>query len=219
MHAHFETPGCVADWARERGHQLTVNGPPPNKLPHVQDFDYLIVLGGPQSPLRMDLYPYLRDEITTIAGALERGKAILGICLGAQLIAEALGAATLRSPEKEVGVLPVSLTDAGREDPKLAGLPPTFDALHWHHDMPGIPPGAELLAYSEGCPHQAVRFADRVYGLQFHLEATAASAALLACHATGDLSASRFTQSADQIVTSDFKTMNARLKVFLDSLA
>ena len=136
----------------------------------------------------------------------------------AQLIAEALGAGTLRSPEKEVGTFRVQLTHDGAQDPILRAFPTQFDALHWHHDMPGIPNGAALLAHSAGCPHQAFRFGDRTYGFEFHLEPTAASIKPLLQNGADDLVPSKYTQPANDILSSDFATMNKRLAHVLDSL-
>ena len=152
MHASFETPGIIEKWAQDRGHNF--DGTPTytgKNLPDAAVVDFLIVMGGPQSPMRMNDYPYLSDEITFISKMIKQNKPIVGFCLGAQLIAEALGARTQRSPEKEVGIYPVRLTDDGRQDPILKSFPAAFEVLHWHHDMPGIPHGAALLAHSTGC--------------------------------------------------------------------
>src|SRR3990167_675330 len=112
----------------------------------------LILMGGPQSPLKIGEFPYLADEIDLIKTAFLQNKRILGFCLGAQLIGEALGAPTGRSPEKEVGVYPVTLTEEGKKDPLLTDLPDNFPVIHWHNDMPGLLEDSALLAYSEGCP-------------------------------------------------------------------
>jgi GMP synthase (glutamine-hydrolysing) len=220
MHASFEVPGFIDQWAEAQGHLYSgthvYEGQP---LPDPGDVDFLIVMGGPQSPLRLDAFPYLRDEINLVAKVISHKKPVIGFCLGSQLIAEALGAQTCRSPEKEVGIFPVHSTLAGTKDPILRGFPAEFDALHWHHDMPGIPDGAVLLARSAGCPHQAFRFGDRVYGFQFHMEPTAESIKPLLQNGESDLAPSRYTQTAAAILSSDFGSMNARLAQVLDALA
>lgn len=112
----------------------------------------------------------------------------------------------------------MQLTPEGTQDPILRVLPPQFDALHWHNDMPGIPEGAVLLARSAGCPHQAFRFGGHAYGFQFHMEPTAESIRPLLQHGADDLAPSRYTQTAEEILSSDFATMNNRLAHVLDAL-
>jgi GMP synthase (glutamine-hydrolysing) len=219
MHASFETLGAIEEWARDRGHEFDGTlASANNALPTAGDIDFLIVMGGPQSPMRMVAYPYLRDEIALISATIRENKPIVGFCLGSQLIAEALGAHTRKSPNKEVGVFPVQLTDEGRRDHVLKGLPTEFDVLRWHNDMPGIPVGAALLARSDGCPHQAFRYGDRTYGFQFHLEPTSQSIKPLLENAADDLAPSKYTQTPDEILSSDFETMNQRLMYVLDSI-
>ena len=220
MHASFETPGFIEQWAKSRGYAYsgtrTYQG---QSLPASGDVDFLIVMGGPQSPLRIGEFPYLEDEIDLIAKVIDEKKPVIGFCLGSQLIAKALGAPTSLSPEKEVGTFPVQLTLEGANDAILGSFPREFDVLQWHYDMPGIPDGAILLARSAGCPHQAFRFGDRVYGFQFHMEPTAESIKPLLQNGAHDLAPSRYTQTADAILTSDFDTMNIRLAHVLDALA
>ena len=101
----------------------------------------------------------------------------------------------------------------------LKSFPAAFEVLHWHHDMPGIPHGAALLAHSTGCPHQAFRFADHVYGFQFHMEPTENSIKPLLENAVNDLTPSKFTQTPEDILAFNFETMNQRLRYILDSIA
>jgi len=219
MHAFFETPGVIEKWARDRGHTFDGTQPYRNeRLPDASDIDLLVVMGGPQSPIRIEEHPYLRAEINLISAMIVRNKPVVGLCLGAQLIAEALGARTQKSPEKEVGIFPIQLTNDGRRDPVLKGFSAEFDVVHWHNDMPGIPDGAILLARSAGCPHQAFRFGDRTYGFQFHMEPTRESIVPLLENAAGDLAPSRYTQTPEQILSFDFETMNRRMMNVMDTL-
>jgi len=219
MHASFETPGVIEAWAKDKDFEFGGTRTYANdELPESSEVDFLVVLGGPQSPLRIDQYPYLQDEINLISRVIKEGKPVIGFCLGSQLIAEALGAQTQRSPEKEVGVFPIQLTQAGQSDPILKHLPTDFDVLHWHHDMPGISEDAVLLAQSAGCPHQAFRVGDRIYGFQFHMEPTKKSIQPLLKNAVDDLTPSKYTQTPEEILSSDFETMNERMKFILDSI-
>ncbi len=145
----------------------------PYARPDLDGYDALIVLGGPMNVDEQHRYPHLRTELDLIAEALRRGLAVLGICLGAQLLAHTLGAAVGRNPVKELGWHEVRLTAAGMDDPALSVLGPAAPIFHWHGDTFGIPRDATHLASSDLCPHQAFRYGDRAYGLQFHLEVDA----------------------------------------------
>lgn len=130
----------------------------------------MIFLGGSMS-VNED-HAYLRRELGLIDQALAAGLPLLGICLGAQLLAKALGAEVYRNPVPELGWAPVWRTEAGHRDPLLCHLRDPETVLHWHEETFDLPPGATWLAYSEACRHQAFRFGSNVYGFQFHLEAT-----------------------------------------------
>jgi GMP synthase-like glutamine amidotransferase len=119
-----------------------------------------------------DRYPFLRKEDLFIKEAIQRGKFILGICLGAQLIAKALGAKVSKAPVKEIGWYDVSLTRVGSRDPLFSNLPKRFPVFQWHEDTFEIPKAGKLVATSSLVPHQAFRYGDNAYGLQFHLEVT-----------------------------------------------
>jgi len=130
--------------------------------------DGMIVMGGPQSANDQEM----AAEVHFIQQALNSKTPVLGICLGAQLIAKALGAHVYRNPEKEIGWAPVHLTDAAAGDPLFGGLPSPSLFFHWHSETFMLPPGAVSLAYSDKCRQQAFRFQDTVYGIQFHPEIT-----------------------------------------------
>ncbi len=217
LHASFETAGSIENWAYENSHSLDITHSYLNQpLPNINDFDFLIIMGGPQSPREQDIYPYLTNEISLIKDAIKANKYILGFCLGAQLIGEALGAVTLKSPEKEVGIWPITLTEDGKNDPLFEGFGDTFDVIHWHNDMPGIPEGSVIIASSPGCPHQAFRYNKRVYGLQFHMEFTQDNAKTMCDCCPDDLKPSKFTQSKEDILTSDLLSINQKLNLILN---
>lgn len=219
QHVDFETPGAIETWAREKNHSLQIIKPyNDERLPSVKDFDFLISMGGPQSPRDANHLPYLRDEVALLKEAVAQHKYVLGFCLGAQLIGEALGGKTLKSPEKEVGVFPITLTSEGQQDPLFQGLPLSFPVIHWHNDMPGSTKESILLAFSEGCPIQAYRYGPRVYGLQFHMEITQKGIQDLISHAPEDLNPSRFTQTREELLQQNYEMIHQQLYLMLDRL-
>lgn len=220
IHASFEKPGVITQWAQARGHcYQEVHTYQNESVPPVNDIDFLIVMGGPQSPRQVEEFSYLEHEINLIKECIVAGKLVIGFCLGAQLIAEAVGAPVEKSPEKEVGVYLITLTEAGQQDLLFEGFPTSFPVIHWHNDMPGLPEGGDLLAFSLGCPRQAFKYSDKVYGFQFHMEITKELAEGMIAHCPEDLEPSPFTQTAEQFLTQDFKSINERLWVLLDRLA
>ena len=133
----------------------------------------LIVMGGPMSVYQTDRYPWLRDEMKLIEDAMKLNLPVLGVCLGAQILAAALGAKVERNPNgKEIGWYPIELQDSAKEDRLMRGLPATITPFHWHGDIFELPPGAVSLASSEKTPCQAFRQGDNAYGFQFHFEVT-----------------------------------------------
>jgi GMP synthase (glutamine-hydrolysing) len=220
IHAPFEMPGAVATWVLKKGYSLTFthtyNG---EKLPAVSAFDFLVIMGGPQSPLELNKFPYIANEIILTKQAIQANKPVIGFCLGAQIIGESLGATTQKSPHKEIGQYPIMLTKAAEQDPVFKTMSTTFDVIHWHNDMPGIPPNAVLLAYSEGCPQQAFRYGDRVYGLQFHMEMTQELVEGMIKHCPEDLQAGQYIRSEQELLNSDFAPMNQKLFSLLNYLA
>lgn len=136
----------------------------------VRRYNGLVVLGGPMSVNDTDRYPHLREEMDALRVAIEAGLPVLGICLGAQLIAAALGAVVVRNPVKEIGWSTVRPTSAGSRDPLFEHLGKTEQIFQWHGDTFRLPEGSELLARTDACRNQAFRHGGNVYGLQFHLE-------------------------------------------------
>jgi GMP synthase (glutamine-hydrolysing) len=175
-------------------------------------------MGGPQSPTQIEKYPYLQDEITLIKHAVKHNKVILGFCLGAQLIGEAMGGKTDRSPEKEVGVYPITLTEAGQQDYLLKDFPHNFPVIHWHHDMPGETNKSKLLAYSQGCPRQIIKYDNKIYGFQCHLEIPHNGIEKMIKACPEDLSASKFTQTKEKLLANDYDLINNYMIIILNRL-
>jgi GMP synthase (glutamine-hydrolysing) len=142
----------------------------PDFAPSLESYDGLIVLGGPMNVDEVDSYPYLEREVYSIRNALKAGMPILGICLGSQLIAKALGEKVYKNREKEIGWYDLSTTAKGKKDPLTSHFSGVEKIFQWHGDTFDIPERAELLASSPLCKNQAFRYGDNVYGLQFHLE-------------------------------------------------
>lgn len=219
LHADFERPGAIATWAKNHDFETKYSRPFLGEtLPHVDEFDWLIMMGGPQSPLELDLHPYLRSEIKLTKEALLSNKVVLGFCLGAQIIGEALGARTMRSPNKEVGVFPIQLTSEGYSDPLLEGLPREFPVVHWHNDMPGLTKDARILATSEGCPRQIVKYSERAYGFQCHPEPSREDVEGMTLSCEADLKPGPFVQEKEEFLSSDFVSINKTMHDILDNL-
>ena len=132
----------------------------------------LIVMGGPEAVYQLDRYPYLRAEMALIENALKVGRPVLGVCLGSQLLAAALGANVRRAPQKEIGWYPVRLRPEASDDRLMRGLPQEFVACHWHSDIFDLPAGAVALASSELTELQAFRYGENAWGLLLHAEMT-----------------------------------------------
>lgn len=188
QHVPFEGPGAIADWAEARAHVLA-----PSRLyagealPDPDAFDALLVLGGPMGVHDHDAHPWLAAEQRFIADCVSRGTPLIGICLGAQLMALALGAEVRRNRHREIGWAPICLTEAGRASALFEGAPDCFEVLHWHGDTFELPRGAVQLARSAGCEQQIFLHENRVLGLQCHLEATPETARALVAHSGDDL--------------------------------
>jgi GMP synthase (glutamine-hydrolysing) len=174
QHIACEPPGVFEDVLLERAHELVRaeldEGEP---LPD-GDWDAIVAMGGPMSVNDEDEHHWLAGEKAAIARHVRAGRPFWGSCLGAQLLAAALGARVYAGPAPEVGVLAVELTEAGRADPVLGALPPSIDTLQWHGDTFDLPEGGVLLASSPPYPHQAFRVGRAAYAVQFHVEVTEA---------------------------------------------
>ncbi len=171
QHAEPETPGLIAGALHERGIRVeTIRSYAGEPVPSsMAERDGLVVMGGPMGVYEQSRYPFLREEIDLIRDALRVRKPVLGVCLGSQLLAAALGA-HVAPGRKEIGWYPVSLTEAAARDPLWRDAPQTFEAFHWHGDVFDLPPDSVLLARSDLTPVQAFRSGQAAYGLVFHME-------------------------------------------------
>jgi GMP synthase-like glutamine amidotransferase len=173
QHVDYEGPEKIADWATDRGHTLETVIPLFESFPDIADFDMLVVLGGPMGADDEAAYPWLAAEKRFIAQAVGAGRRVLGVCLGCQLVAEAIGGRAHPHAVREVGWFPVRLTPTGRYGRSLSVFPDTFVAGQWHGDTYELPEGVKTAAVSDACDNQAFEHGSgRVVGLQFHLEWT-----------------------------------------------
>ena len=172
QHVPYEVLGKLDPMLRDSGFRIRyVNfGREPDASPDVSKYDAMVILGGPMNVGQTDVYPHLKTEIKCIQDAIEQEIPILGICLGAQLIAAALGAKVYSNRLKEIGWYDVTPTQEGLLDPVMKHLAGHEQIFQWHGDTFDIPHGAVHLASSPLCSNQAFRFGEKIYGLQFHLE-------------------------------------------------
>jgi GMP synthase-like glutamine amidotransferase len=193
QHASFEGLGSIGPWLKSAGYEITVTKfYEATSLPDPLDLDLLIIMGGPMSVNDEENFPWLRSEKHFIRNTIECGKTVLGICLGAQLIAKALGESVYPNRRKEIGWFPV--TGIPHEDESIFHFPPSLEVFHWHGDTFDLPEDAVLLARSVACENQAFQYGKNVIGLQFHLETTPKTARAIVDNCRTELLPSKFVQ-------------------------
>jgi GMP synthase-like glutamine amidotransferase len=203
-HVPFEDLAKIGVWAQDQGYTLSRtrfyanDNPPP-----LTEVDWLVVMGGPMNIYEEDRYPWLAREKAFIGDAIAQGKLVLGVCLGAQLIADVLGGPVSKNQFKEIGWLPVSLTAAAAGSPLFHDLPSEFMAFHWHGDTFQIPPGGLGTASTRGCANQAFAYTNKVVGLQFHLESTPVSVQKLITHCGDELVAGPYIQTPTEMLAPE----------------
>ncbi|RUM87964.1 MAG: amidotransferase [Thermodesulfatator sp.] len=221
LHVPFETPAAINKWADERGYgQSYTRLYEQVSFPDTDQYDLLVVMGGPMGVHDEQEYSWLAPEKEFISQAINGGKPVIGICLGAQLLAHSLGARVMKNRFKEIGFFQVALTPIGWNSPIFKALPGVFDAFHWHGDTFQIPEKGYHIASSEACPNQAFVYDDRVVGLQFHIESTRDSIEALVKNCGDELrEEDHYIQKPDVILDEnrDFDQMHSVLYTFLDS--
>lgn len=216
QHVPFEGLGFIEEWAEAHGFSISVSQLFNNdSLPDPDDFDWLVVMGGPMGIYDHDKHPWLVAERDFIRQSIDAGKTVLGICLGAQLIADALGARVYPGPLKEIGWFPIQRMEGA---PEL--LPSEATVFHWHGDTFDIPDGAIRLAASEACRNQGFIYNDRVVALQFHMETTVESLEALIENCSSELVDAPFIQSAEHMRAGrhNIGILNAAMQNVLDQL-
>lgn len=221
QHVPFEGLGSIEVWAKSRGHRLSSTRLYLDERPAQPDtMDCLIVMGGPMGVHDEAMFPWLAEEKRAISLAIEAEKPVLGVCLGAQLIADVLGARVYPNAQKEIGWFPIELTTEGQASPFFAHMAPKTEVFHWHGDTFEIPAGAVHAARSEACENQAYIYNERVVGLQFHMETTPQSAGDLLQHCSDELVHAPYIQSAPELLAEPehFQAINDAMTGLLTAM-
>lgn len=221
QHVPYEGLGHIAPWARRHGHALSCTRLyADDALPAVGAFDWLVVMGGPMGVYEADRFPHITAEIALIENAIAAGRRVLGVCLGAQLVAAALGARVFASGRREIGWFPVEAV-ADSASPFAADLPAPQTLFHWHGDTFDLPAGARHFARSEHFEQQAFSYGERVLALQCHPEMDAPGVAALADAFGARLKPSASVQSVDAMRAEQahFEPARRLLHAWLDRLA
>lgn len=220
QHVAFEGLGSIEPWLNSNGYGLTVTKFFESAaLPDPEAIDLLIVMGGPMSVNDEEKFPWLVPEKRFVREMIESGKPVLGVCLGAQIIANAMGATVFPNPVKEIGWFPIGAVAS--PDDSAFRFPHSETVFHWHGETFDLPPGATRLAKSEACENQAFQLGRRVIGLQFHLETTPKSARDMISNCRDELVPSKYVQTEDEILSaslSRYESINDLMSSILSFL-
>ena len=224
QHVPFEGPGSISRWTDNHGFPLTSTKLYANEtLPSSDEIDLLIIIGGPMNIYEEDRYPWLSGEKRFIQSVIERGSPVIGICLGAQLVAHVLGADIYPNPHKEIGWFQIHKTPAAAASELSSVFPESVDAFHWHGDTYDLPPDTIHLVRSEACENQGFIYDDRVVGIQFHLETTVENAENLMVHCKDEMVDGPHIQTPEEILSfgaeDRFNKINKIMNRLLDFLA
>lgn len=221
QHVPFEGPGSLQEWSIKNGHSLTSTNFYINEtLPDLNSIDWLIIMGGPMSVDDQKEFHWLPKEKSFIKNAIEKGKTVIGICLGAQLIAQILGAKVYPNKQKEIGWFPIRLTESAKQHPLFNGLHSEITVFHWHGDTFELPENAIALAKSAACNNQGFIFNQNVLALQFHLETTTQGIQQMIENGRHELTQGQYIQQEKEIENQQkfFETNKTFLFEILDRL-
>jgi GMP synthase-like glutamine amidotransferase len=221
QHVPFEGLGSIEAVLKDKGHLLSsTHLYKSHALPDVNSFDWLIIMGGPMGIYEYDQFTWLKEEKSFIGKVIESGKIVLGICLGAQIIADVLGAKVYKNRHKEIGWFDISATPEINDTILANSLAPILEAFHWHGDTFDLPAGALNIASSDACKNQGFILDVRILALQFHLETTWESATALIENGRSELNGSKYVQSEKEIlaIPSRFSCINQAMEKVLEAL-
>jgi GMP synthase (glutamine-hydrolysing) len=222
QHVPFEGLGCIEGWAKANAHRISATRFYANEpLPNINEFDWLIVMGGPMNINEEVKFPWLTEEKRFLGQVIENKKIVLGICLGAQLTADVLGAKIYANRHKEIGWYTIRKTKPSDASGIADVFPDSIEAFHWHGDTFDIPAGADHIVQSAGCKNQGFTFGDRVLALQFHLEIAKSGAENLIIQCGNEINKGRFCQTPEAMLADPdrFEKINKLMYRILDHLA
>ena len=217
QHAPFETPGTILEWAKQNKHLIsfTYFFQENFSIPALEEIDALLIMGGSMNVNEEEKYHWLKAEKQFIKEAIDAEKKVLGICLGSQLIAAALGASVYKGKEKEIGFFPIKFTREALQHPLFNHFRNPYTLFHWHSDTFDLPAGAQLIASTEVCNHQAYLIGEHVLGLQFHFEMNETVLEEMIKHDGYELEEkSKFIQTKDEIRSSFFNLQDNKTDLF-----
>lgn len=217
LHHDTEIPAAIDNWVEDSVHEMTkVYLHKTDKLPSLDSFDALIIMGGPMSVYEEDKYPWLIEEKKFIKDAVDANKWVLGICMGSQLMASALGKGVYPNEYIEIGWWPIEISNEVSAS-VFKDFPKEFTTFHWHGDTYDIPDGALHIAKSEGCKNQGFVYGDRAIALQFHLEANAEVMEHVIAGVEADKPKGKYIQQPTELKAGLKHFSQEKLNKFLDN--
>jgi GMP synthase-like glutamine amidotransferase len=222
QHVPFENPGSILIWAKENDCIITSTQLYKGEVfPNQNDFDWLVVMGGPMNIYDEENYPWLANEKVFIREAIISGKVIIGLCLGGQLIADVIGGKVTKNAYKEIGWFPIRLSEDARLSPLFSFFPKQPIVFQWHGDTFSIlPEDARCIAENDACKHQAFIYKKRVFGFQFHLENTVSIINGLVENCSDEMISDTYVQTREELLehTEYIKQDNEWMNMFLTQL-
>ena len=202
QHVPFENPGTILTWAKENGHAVTSTQMYKEEiLPMQEEFDWLVVMGGPMNIYDEDAYPWLEEEKYFIEAAISAEKVVIGICFGGQLIADVIGGKVTRNPQKEIGWFPIRWSKQAQLSPLFSFFPKDSVVFEWHGDtFTELPSRTVYLAENDACKNQAFMYENKVFGFQFHLENTIPIIKDLVEFCAKDMTVGKYVQTPEELL-------------------